>query len=152
MPITESISKTIIDDIYAEWALLTPLSKTEIHWEPGWYNPDYPNMPQITVNFLVSDPTEWFHGYTSPMRYISRDGYLLNIWVPIPAGSDGDDEEKYVSQMQEEAFRALVAITSTPASPIGRVLPINRGRALNELNRTPRLLRWEIPFWVNYIA
>jgi hypothetical protein len=100
-----------------------------------------------------SDPIEYFgptvgHNF---MHYIARDVYVANVWLPIPSGSEGANEEQYRNQMREEVIRILVTQTSNFSAPLGRVLPINRGRNLSEMNRTPRLLRFQIPFWVNYI-
>ena len=150
---SDSVSKVVLNVIQSNWSLGGALSPSLIHFASGWFDNDYTNQPQLTVSPSDSDPTEYF-GPTvghNMMHYISRDIYVVNIWLPIPSGSAGANEEQYRNQMREEVMRILVTQTSNFSAPLGRVLPMNRGRNLSEMNRTPRLLRFELPFWANYI-
>ena len=151
---TESVAMQIKDMLENNWSLTGDLAVAEMRFEAGWYNADYANNPQVTVSPLLSGDMEYF-GKTldhNDMHYISRDVYAVSIWFMIPSGSEGANEETNLDLIKNEIIRILINQTSSFPPPLGRVLPINRGRNLSMFNRVPRLLRWEIPVWANYIS
>lgn len=151
---TDSVATQIKDMLENNWSLVGRLLASEMHFEAGWYNADWSNNPQVTVTRLLSGDLEYF-GRTighADMHYISRDIYAVSIWLSVPSGSDGSEEETDLDLIINEIIRILVNQTSSFAPPLGRVLPVNRGRTLSVFNQTPRLVRWEIPVWANYIS
>jgi len=118
-----------------------------------WYDPKQPGKPQITVTGPISSPNRFFgpaSAAAAGLHLLSYQRFLVNIWVVVPAGEDSDDQSDYAELMRIEAVKILNEQRAGYTLPIGLVIPLDEGRALHELDRTPRLLRYEIMVQVSY--
>jgi len=135
-----------------EWTA-TP-TVANIKFSEDWWNSRYPDMPQISISEIASPKLESYSsGGTLSYKY--KPMYTVNVWQQIPRGADGTVEMANVEAMRLEVarvFRANFSGTATTAyggslSPFGPVLPLDYGRRLHELEKEPRMLRYEITLW-----
>ena len=150
----DSVATQIKDMLENNWSLLGDLAVAQMRFEAGWYNADYSENPQVTVSPLISGDLELFHRTVDDinMKYIARNQYAVTIWLKIESGDEGATEEQNVDLIKNEIIRILINQTSSFPPPLGRVLPVNFGRNLSQINQVPRLLRWEIPVQANRIG
>ena len=125
-----------------------------IHWSEDWWDSTDPDRPQISITELVSPKLESYStGGALDIKY--KPMYLINVWQQIPRGADGTIEMNNVEAMRREVarvFRANFSGTATTAyggslAPFGPVLPLDYGRRLHELEKEPRMLRYELIIW-----
>ena len=148
---TTTVAETILAELVAHWTLANPAA-ADIHFHVDWYDPKQPKKPQITVTGPISSPNRFFgpaSAAAAGLHLLSYQRFLVNIWVVVPAGEDSDDQSDIAELMRIEVVRILNEQRAGYTPPIGLVVPLDEGRALHELDRTPRLLRYEIMIQVN---
>ncbi len=129
-----------------QWNITSPKS-TKIHWSENWFDPTYPDNPQISFTDLTSPQTQMFgSGGTQTIMY--RPSFLVNVWNQIPRGSSGTAEAQNVENMRKEVARIFRAgMNGTyggSLTPLLVCLPQDKGVARHELDKTPRTLRFEL--------
>jgi hypothetical protein len=153
---TTTVAETILAELVAHWSLAAPLAAANIHFHVDWYDPKWPDQPQITVTGPISSPNRFFGPKVTAgvpaagLHLFSFQRFLVNIWVRVPAGEDSDDQSNYAEQMRIEVVKILNEQRAGYTLPIGLVIPLDAGRALHELDRTPRILRYEVTVQANY--
>jgi len=156
---TTTVAEAIKDLLEAEWGLGAPIAAANIHFDVGWIDRQWIGFsdasPQIIVSGPMSSPIRFFGRELSSedgLHMLSRGRYVVNIWLRIMAGSDGDVEEDYMELMREEVVRILNEKGCTVATPtdLTYVKPLDYGRGLHELYLTTRVLRFEISFFANW--
>ena len=151
-----TVAESILSELQNHWSLTGDLAAAKVHFHVDWYDPKWPDKPQMTVTGPISSPNRFFGpkvtgGSVSPgLHILSYQHFLVNCWVRIPAGEDSDDQSDYAEQMRIEAVKILNEQRAGYSAPLGLVFPLDSGRALHELDRTPRLLRYEIAVQANY--
>ena len=149
---TTTVAETILAELVAHWSLAAPLAAANSHFHVDWYDPKWPDQPQITVTGPISSPNRFFgpaSAAAAGLHLFSFQRFVVNIWVRVPAGEDSDDQSDYAELMRIEAVKILNEQRAGYTLPIGLVIPLDEGRALHELDRTPRILRYEITCQVN---
>jgi len=153
-----TIAEGISALLAANWGLAAPLATADIHFDVGWVDRQWIGQSNASPQVIVSGPM------TSPIRYFGMETavsaakqhllsygiYVINIWLRIMAGTDGDVEEDYAEQMRNEVVRIINEGCITTPTRVTYLIPRDMGRALHELDRTPRLLRFEITVQANY--
>jgi hypothetical protein len=161
-----SLSNTIAEAITAllvvQWNLAAPLAAVNIHFDTGWLDRKWLTFSSPAPQIISSGPM------TSPIRFFSPDVnpgtgtpdaghhllsygiYVVNIWVRIPAGEETQTAWDIVELLRNEVVRILNENCITVPGGVTFVIPLDYGRALHELNVTPRVLRFEITVQANY--
>jgi hypothetical protein len=156
-----TVAATIVDCLQANWGGAVVPAVGDIVFTDGWYRSreDVRTKPQVTVSGPYDSRNRFFGpavvaGVPRPgLHLLSFQHYRVNIWVTVPRGEYSDDESiynTYAEDMREEIVRILnEQRCSCYAEPLGIVVPLDQGVARHELNRTPRVLRYEILVQVN---
>lgn len=128
------------------WSLTgeAEVTKKVVFPTKNWHDSDYLSQPQITVTHLAEGSGKFFTG-TADGRLLMHTNplYLVNVWVPIPRGANGDAETVLIEQLRVEVNRVILAAKSSVAD-FRPLVPKDSGRPLHELDREPRILRYEI--------
>ncbi len=77
----------------------------------------------------------------------------MDCWYRVDRGDDPSPVgELTVWNMKEEVFRILNLQRKNFIPPIGLVIPLERGKQMNErgTNRQPRMFRWSTRVQANY--
>jgi len=106
----------------------------------------------------MASPIRFFSPDVNPVTGASDAGhhllsygiYVVNIWVRIPAGEETQTAWDVAELLRNEVVRILNENCITVPSGVTFVIPLDYGRALHELNVTPRVLRFEITVQANY--
>ena len=150
---TDSIADQLKDMLVNNWALAAPIAVADIHFDIGWYDARKSEYPQVTVSplFPLRDIEYFGESLTHvPLHFIAREIYVVNLWIRVDAGREGDiEEEEQIEDMREEVVRILTTQWKSFAAPLGAVLPRNRGRNLSVIDKQARQLRFEIEVQVN---
>jgi len=159
---TTTIAEALSSLLSTNWNLGAPLNAANIHFDVGWVDREWIGSslannasPQVIVSGPMMSPLRYFGKSATAdagRRLLSYSRYVVNIWLRVAAGSDGDIEEDYAFQMRDEVVRILNENGCSIATPtyVTLVVPLDRGRVLHELDKTPRLYRIEITAQVNY--
>ena len=151
--VLETVATQIKDMIENDWAILNP-ALADVYFATGWYEKDEPQKRQIIVSHVFSPPVRWFGaGYDASLHTLTHEVYQVDCWYRVDRGDDPSPEgELTVWNMKEEVFRILNVQRKNFIPPIGLVIPLDRGRQLNEQgsNRQPRMFRWSIRVQANY--
>lgn len=142
----------------AAWTLAAPLAAANIHFDTGWVDRQKIGFsdpsPQIITSGPMSSPNRFFGQRTAAsaakLHLLSYGRYVINIWVRIMAGTDGDAPEDNMELLRNEVVRIINENCITTPTSVTYLVPLDQGRALHELDRTPRLLRFEITVQANY--
>jgi len=157
-----TIAEAIVTVLTANWTLAAPLAAADIHFDTGWIDREWTGATdpaiQIIVTYMGVGPISYYGRVATANRGHHLLGYLdyvVNVWVRIPAGVGGADDQLYLDyaeQLRWEVVDLLNHYGCSIATPVkvGPVLPLGFGLALHELDRTPRILRFEIPVLVWY--
>lgn len=146
---TTTVAEAILSKIQSSWSLGAPTS-ADIHFHVDWYDPKYPLVPQITVTGPIASPIRYFGPNVvagvpnAGLHLLSFQLYMVDIWVVVPRGEDSDDQSDVAELMRIECVKILNQQRASFALPIGLVFPLDEGRPLHEVDRTPRLLRYSI--------
>ena len=124
----------------SQWNLSGDLATSKLHFDEGWYDGKVAK-PQLTVTELVRPPGHFFGSIT-----VYHPRHLINCWIRIPMGAIGETEYGWMEDMVEEIHRILDRGTFTP---FGILVPED-GRALHELDSTPRMLRYEVTYFTTW--
>lgn len=143
-----SNSQELLDYLQATWNIADP-AVTDILWTQEWFDWKDPRSPQIVASPMWSYRQEsWNTGGSYDMR--AAPVYALNIGYFIPVGSSGTAEAQSVENMTREIariFREGLGFTPKYGGSLSKLriaVPDGHGRKLNEMDRTPRLLRTEL--------
>ena len=151
--VLETVATQIKDMLENDWAILNP-ALADVYFATGWYEKDEPQLHQVIVSHIFSPPTRWFGaGYDASLHTLTHEVYQVDCWVRSDRGeNDLTADELIVWNMKEEVFRILNVQRKNFVPPIGLVIPLDRGRQLNEQahNRQPRMFRWSIRVQANY--
>jgi len=150
--VLETVATQIKDMLENDWAILNP-ALADVYFATGWYEKDEPQRHQIIVSHLYSPPIRWFGaGYDASLHTLTNERYQVDCWVRSDRGeNDLTADELTVWNMKEEVIRILNVQRKNFIPPIGLVIPLDRGRQLNEQgnNRQPRIFRWSIEVQAN---
>jgi len=151
-----TVATLIKDMIEDHWTAIAP-PVADIYFGTGWYEKDEPQKHQVIVSHVFSPPIRWFGASTSeclePLHTLTNEVYQVDCWVRCDRGeNDLTADELTVWNMKEEVVRILIAYRKHFTLPVGLVIPLDRGRQLNEQghNRQPRILRWNTRVQANY--
>lgn len=156
---TVTVIEAISSLLSTEWNLAAPLAAANLHFDVGWIDRQWigfsDSSPQIIVSGPIVSPIRFFGPRTTASlghHLLSYGRYVVNIWLRIMAGTDGDLEADYMELLRVEVVRILNEKGCTVLVPaaLTMVIPLDYGRALHELNQTPRVLRYEITFQANW--
>ena len=148
------LAGSLLSFIRCTWG--ATLGTASIKWSEGWWNSRYPTMPQITVTDLTSVESGRFNtGGSFTFKY--KPMFLVNVWQQIPVGASGTLESQNTENMRFEVaklFRTYLSGTALTGAnyagslgPFSVALPVDYGRPLHELDKEPRMLRYEITLW-----
>jgi len=162
---TTTIPEEIIASLATNWALLNPLDAGHLHFDVGWVDRKQLRATNVNAQIIVSGPI------ASPIRYFGPDvrvlpdtlfpgltlmsfhRYVVNIWVPIPAGDETDTWRDYAEQIRYEVVRILNEERANfTCTKIAFEIPLDEGIARHEIDVHPRILRYEITFQVNHVS
>ena len=155
-----TIAEAVLAVLTTNWTLGAPLAAANIHFDTGWIDREWTGATdaalQIIVTYMGDGPITYFGRLTTASRGHYLLGYLdyvVNVWVRVPAGVGGGDDQLYLDyaeQLRWEVVDLLNHFGCSVATPTrtGPILPLGFGRAIHELDRTPRILRFEIPVLV----
>ena len=159
---TTTIAESVLAVLTTNWTLAAPLAAANIHFDTGWIDREWIGHSdaalQIIVTYIGAGPIDYFGRITTASRgshLLALLDYVVNVWVRIPAGVGGGDDQLYLDyaeQLRWEVIDLLNHYGCSVATPtkVGPILPRGFGMALHELDRTPRILRFEIPVLVWY--
>jgi len=155
---TTTIAEAITALLSSKWGLGAPLAAGDIHFDTGWVDRQWIGQsaasPQIIATGPVDSPIRHFGkktvGAAGKHHLLSYEIYLINVWVRVPAGADGDTEEDYAESMRREVVDIINENCITTPSGVTYLTPLDRGRAIHERERTPRVFRFEITVQANY--
>lgn len=165
-----TIPQGIMNALTANWALVatTPVGVTRIHFDVGWVDRKQLRATNITAQVIVSGPIAGSIRYFGPdvvagvvapgLRLLTYHRYVVNIWVPIPAGDERTVWDEYAEEIRFEIIRILNEVRSgfaaiPPGCPVIMFeIPLDAGRALHELDVTARILRYEITIQVDTMS
>ena len=145
------------------WLLAAPISRSQIHFDTEWVDRKWLRATNTNAQVIVSGPisstTRFFGpevtlGVVSPgLHLLNYHWYTINVWVPIPAGDETDIYEDYAEQIRFEIIRIInEQRNSFTCAKITFAIPLDAGVALHELDRTPRILRYEITIQVDHFS
>lgn len=130
------------------WNIASPAA-ADIRWSHEWFDWKDVRTPQVVVSPMWSYRQEtWTSNGSFDMR--ANSVFAANIGCFVPVGSPGTVEAQYLENMKKEIARILrEGLGFTPKyggslTPIRTAIPDGHGRKLNEMDRTPRLLRTEL--------
>lgn len=128
-----------------------------VYFGTGWYEKDHPQKRQIIVSHVFSPPTRWFGADSGAcpkeLHTLTHEVYQVDCWLRVGRGKSSlTGEELTVWKMNREVFRILNLYRKHFSLPVGIVIPLDRGRQLNEQgrNRQPRMFRWAMRVQANY--
>ena len=155
---TVTIAESITALLVANWTLAAPLAVLDIHFDTGWVDRQWIGQsdasPQVITSGPMSSPNRFFGQRTAAsaakLHLLSYGRYVINIWVRIMAGDDGDVGEDYAELIRNEVVRIINEECIVLPTGVTYLVPLDQGRALHWLDRTPRLHRFEITVQANY--
>jgi len=164
-----TIPTGIRNALVANWALAAgPTDVDHINFDTGWVDRRQLRATNITAQVIVSGPIAGPIRYFGPdvvagvvapgLRFLTYHRYVVNVWVPIPAGDERLVWDDYAEEIRFEVVRILNELRSgfaaiPPGCPtIMFEIPLDAGRALHELDATPRILRYEITIQVDTMS
>ena len=159
---TTTIAEAVLAVLTTNWTLAAPLAVLNIHFDTGWLDREWTGATdaalQIIVTYIGEGPINYFGRVTTASLGHHLLGYLdyvVNVWVRIPAGvGEGNDQLylDYAERLRWEVVDLLNHYGCSVADPtsVGSIFPLGFGRAIHELDITPRILRFEIPVLVWY--
>jgi hypothetical protein len=149
-----SIEGQIRDVLESNWSLAGTLLASEVHFSIGWYDSEYQNNPQVTVNKAWSPEPLWFGNSLEAglpdLGYISHDKYFVDCWKTTDHDILGENELTTIGDMVTECFRILNNTREGYTPPLGLVLPLDRGVAQHETNRQPYIMHIQMLVQANY--
>ncbi len=129
-----------------QWSISSPTA-ANIVWSDNWFNPLFPYSPQLSFTDLASPIGQMF-GSSGTQTIMYRPRFVVNVWNQIPAGSSGTAEAQAAENMRKEVARIFRAgMNGTyggSLSPLMVCLPENQGIPRHEVDKTPRVLRFEL--------
>ena len=141
-------SEDFLDYFQAEWNIANPAA-VDVEWRAEWFDWNNVRDPQVIASPAWSFRQEaWRSGTEYVMR--SNPVYAINVGYFIPVGENGTLQASYIQNITREIARIMrVGLGYSPkyggSLTLTRVaIPDGFGRRLNELDRTPRLLRTEM--------
>jgi len=160
---TTTIPEEIATSLATNWGLAAPLDAAHLHFDADWVDRKQLRATNVNAQIIVSGPI------ASPIRYfgpgvtagvldpgltlMTYHRYVVNIWVPIPAGDERDIWGDYAEQIRLEVIRIInEQRNSFTCAKIKFAIPLDAGRALHELDVTPRILRYEITIQADRIS
>jgi len=165
-----TIPQGIRNALVANWTLAAGLTDVDhINFDVGWVDLKQLRATNITAQVIVSGPIAGPIRYFGPdvsalgavspgLRFLTYHRYVINVWVPIPYGDLTLVWDGYAEEIRFEIIRILNELRSgfaliPPGCPtIMFEIPLDAGRALHELDATPRILRYEITIQVDTMS
>ncbi len=125
--------------LYDNWNLSGDLAKAKIRFsETGWFDATYASYPQIVVSELA-EPIGGYYGGS----YQTYPRFLVNLWLQIPRGAKGTAEAQNIEDMRYEVLE-IIQSKKNDVATFRPLVPIDVGTPRHELDRDPRMLRYEI--------
>ncbi len=150
----ETVAEQIRNMIANNWSLLGNLVAVKVHFDVGWYDAKYSTRPQVTVRHLMTPMHRFFgpdvEGGHVGYNIMAFERHIVNCWLEIRRGMDGNVAENQIDEMRREVVRIMNNQCKSYPPPLGLVIPLDQGLALHEWDRTPRLLRYEILVQATY--
>lgn len=141
-------AKDILDYIEADWNIANPAA-ADILFSHEWFDWKNQRSAQLVCSPMWSYRQEtWNTGGSYDMRAASV--FAINVGYFIPVGAPGTANAQWIENMKKEVVRIIKeGMSDSPKfggslSPLRIAIPDGHGRRLNEMDRTPRLLRTEI--------
>jgi len=132
--------------LQARWGLGAPVAAANITWSEDWWNPDFPDRPQISISDVASPRLEAYNTGGS-VTYKYRPVYYVNCWQQVARGGPGTQEMANVQAMRQEVarvFRTGKVLGWGGSLPFGVALPLDAGTPLHDRTVTPRVLRYQL--------
>ena len=156
---TTTIAEAIMALLESNWSLAAPLTAADIHFDCGWLDRQWLAFsrpsPQIIVSGPIASPNT-FYGKAAAadagLHLFAYNRYVVNVWVRLGAGEVGGGTHPDTAELlRDEVVKIINEHRCDIVTPAGItfLLPLDRGRALHELNMSPRVLRYEITVQVN---
>ena len=143
-------SLDFLNYLKAEWNIANPAS-ADILWTHEWFDWKNIRTSQVVVSPMWSYRQEtWTSNGSFDMR--ANSVFAANIGCFVPVGSPGTVEAQYVENMKKEIVKIIrLGLGYSPKyggslSPLRVAIPDGHGRKLNEMDRTPRMIRTELLF------
>ena len=160
---TTTIPEEISAMLVAQWGLAAPIDTGHLHFDVGWVDRKQLRATNVNAQIIVSGPISSAMRYFGPdvvagvvapgLRLLSYHHYVINIWVPIPAGDERDIWDDYAEQIRFEVIRIINEQRSNfTCAKIMFAIPLDAGVARHELDATPRILRYEITIQVDHMS
>lgn len=131
-----------------EWALTGDLDLTNIQISTGWFDEAADKSLQVVISEDHSDDDVWELGYgTIKVRAIYQADVFVHVIEATASGRGKAKDNKF--KMVKEIRRILKA-NKTGLTDLDEVELRERGRSLDELYRTPPILRYNLRFIVTY--
>lgn len=141
-------SEEILDYLQVTWSIADP-AVGDVLWTHEWFDWKDHRSPQIVVSPMWAYRQEtWNTGGSYDMR--AAPAYAINMGYFIPVGSPGTAEAQSLENMQREIariFREGLGFTPKYGGSLTNLriaIPDGFGRKLNEMDKTPRLVRTEL--------
>ena len=141
-------SQDFLDYLEVNWNISDPAA-SDILWTQEWFDWKNVRTAQVVVSPMWSYRQEtWNTGGSFDMRAASV--FAINLGYFIPSGAVGTARAQSVENMKKEVVRIIKeGMSMSPKfggslSPLRIAIPDGHGRRLNEMDRTPRLLRTEL--------
>jgi len=157
---TTTVAEQIAACLRTNWGLADPLAAADVHFDVGWVDrKQLRYKPQVIVSGPISSPMRYFTprivgGVAEPgLHLFSFARYVVNVWIIIPAGEESQRHADWAELMRIEVVRILNEHRCDGgcySAPLGCVFPLDYGRALHELDVTPRIIRYEVACQANY--
>lgn len=134
------------------WTMPAPIGTANIVWSEDWWQSRYPDKPQISITDVTNPVLERYTTHGS-MDFKYNPIYSVNVWQQIPRGANGTQEFVNIENMRNEVARifregflgtAPTGYGGGSVGPLLHCLPLDAGKPRHELDKEPRLLRYEI--------
>jgi len=158
-----TILEEVAEMLETEWGLADPLDASHLHFDAGWFDRKQLRATNINAQIIVSGPVSSSITYfgsdvvggvvADGLRLVNHQYYVINVWVPIPAGDERTIYDDYAEQIRFEIVRIINENRSDfTCAKIMFALPIDAGIMRHELNAEPRILRYEITFMADRMS
>ena len=139
-----TLAGSILNCLSDNWELTGDGAKEKLHFsEKDWFDTSVPNKSQVSVSLLVERIGKFLSNEGGTLTLHSYPQFLVNCWVPIPRGAKGTAEAQLIEDMRYEVTRIITANRNSIAD-FSPIVPMDQGTPLHEVNKEPRVLRYEI--------
>ncbi|MHA1286254.1 MAG: hypothetical protein ACTSPB_02500 [Candidatus Thorarchaeota archaeon] len=138
---------TLFSALKTNWSLTGDLAPENIRFSTGWFEEDV-DFPQITIS-EISDRNEPFELGYGTIRVTAT--YQIDIWVPIlRTTAKGPGLAKQHKWKMREEIKRILKTNLIGLQDLRYVVLDQTGRNLDELDRSPPILRYSLDVSVVY--